>query len=198
VPWWGVASSAAAPVLMVAGWTVATGLQPRSFDPVAEPVSALAAVGAADRWVMSLTFVVVGCCVFVTGLALRPAGVPGRLILMAGAVAGMLVAANPEYPGTRFPVAHMICAAAGCAGVVTWPAGAWRRGPSVPWGLRPTVSAGAVALLLALVAWFGAELITGGGLAGLAERVFGSAQALWPLAVVVSCRHSQSLRLKTM
>ena len=38
-----------------------------------------------------------------------------------------------------------------------------------------------------LVAWFGVELITGGGLAGLAERIFGAAQALWPLAVVVSC-----------
>src|SRR5262249_37464113 len=162
---------------MVAGWSVATGLQPRSFDPVAEPVSALAALGAADRWVMSLTFVVVGGCVFVTGLALRPAGAPGRLILMAGAMAGMLVAANPEHPGTSFPVPHMICAAAGWAGVVAWPAGAWRRGPSVPWGLRPAVSAGAVTVLLALVAWFGVELITAGGLAGLAERSFGAAQA---------------------
>jgi hypothetical protein len=173
---------------MVAGWSVAAGLQPRPVNPLAEPVSALAAVGAADRWVMSLTFVVVGACVFVTGLALRPAGVPGRLILMAGAVAGMLVAANPEHPGTSYPVPHMICAAAGCAGVVAWPAGAWRRGPSVPWGLRPAASAGAVVVLLALVAWFGAELITGGGLAGLAERIFGAGQALWPLAVVASCR----------
>jgi hypothetical protein len=190
VPWWGVVSSAAAPVLMVAGWSVAAGLQPRPVNPVAEPVSMLAAVGAADRWVMSLTFVVVGACVFVTGLALRPASAPGRLVLMAGAVAGMLVAANPEHPGTSFPVPHMICAAAGCAGVVAWPAGAWRRGPSVPWGLRPAVSAGAVAVLLALVAWFGAELITSGGLAGLAERIFGAAQALWPLAVVASCRYA--------
>src|SRR6516162_10473948 len=175
---------------MIAGWSVAAGLQPRSFDAVAEPVSALAAVGAADRWVMSLTFVVVGACVFVTGLALRPAGVPGRLMLMAGAVAGMLVAANPEHPGTSFPVPHMICAAAGCAGVVAWPAGAWRRGPWVPWGLRPAVSAAAAAVLLALVAWFGAELITGGGLAGLAERSFGAALALWPLTVVASCRYA--------
>ena len=188
VPWWGVASAAAAPVLMVAGWTVAAGLQPRPVDPIAEPVSALAAVGAADRWVMSLTFVVVGACVFVTGLALRPARVPGRLILMTGAVAGMLVAANPEHPGTSYPVPHMICAAIGCAGVVGWPAGAWRRGVSVPWGLRPAASAGAVAVLLALVVWFGAELITGGGLAGLAERLLGAALTLWPLAVVASCR----------
>jgi len=190
VPWWGVGSSAAAPVLMVAGWSVAAWLQPRPVNPVAETVSALAAVGAADRWVMSLTFVLVGVCFFVTGLALRPAGAPGRLMLMAGAVAGMLVAVNPEHPGTSFPVPHMICAAAGCAGVVAWPAVAWRRGPSVPWGLRPAVSAGAVALLLALVTWFGAELITGGALAGLAERSFGAALALWPLAVVASCRHA--------
>jgi hypothetical protein len=60
----------------------------------------------------------------------------------------------------------------------------------VPWGLRAAVSAGAVAVLLALVAWFGMELITGGGLAGLAERIFGAAQALWLLAVVASCRHA--------
>jgi hypothetical protein len=173
---------------MVAGWTVAAGLQPHPVNPIAEPVSALAAVGAADRWVMSLTFVVVGACVFVTGLALRPARAPGRLILMAGAVAGMLVAANPEHPGTSYPVPHMICAAIGCAGVVGWPAGAWRRGLSVPWSLRPAASAGAVVVLLALVVWFGAELITGGGLAGLAERLFGAALALWPLTVVASCR----------
>ncbi|HEV2377675.1 MAG TPA: hypothetical protein VGS19_36625 [Streptosporangiaceae bacterium] len=58
----------------------------------------------------------------------------------------------------------------------------------VPW--RPGVSAGAVAVLLALVAWFGVELVTGDGLAGLAERIFGAAQALWLLAVVASCRHA--------
>src|SRR5258708_16128160 len=98
VPWWGVVSSAAAPVLMVSGWTVAAGLQPRSFDPVVQPVSALAALGAADRWVMTLTFVVVGACDFVTGLALRPAGAAGRLILMAAAVAGLVRAAAPGSP----------------------------------------------------------------------------------------------------
>ena len=101
---------------------------------------------------MSLTFVVVGACMFVTGLALRPARAPGRLILMAGAVAGMLVAVFPEHQGAIYPIPHMVCAGIGCAGVVAWPAGAWRRGPSVPWGLRPGVSVGAVAVLTALVA----------------------------------------------
>ena len=155
---------------------------------MAQPVSVLAAPGAADRWVMTLTFLVVGACDVVTGISLRPARAPGRLILMAAAAAGVLVAANPEHPGTSFPLPDMIWTAVGCAALVAWPAAAWRRGPSVPWGLRPAVSAGAVAVLLVLLAWFGAELITGGGQAGLAERVFGAAQALWPLAVVVSCR----------
>ena len=186
VPWWGVVSSAAAPVLMAGGWTVAAGLQPR-FDPVADTVSALAAQGAADRWVMTLTFVVVGACYVVTALALRPAGTAGRLILITGAVAGMLVAANPERPGDIYPLGHIIWASIGLAGVTAWPAGAWRRGTAVPWGLRPVVAAAAVAVLLALVIWFGAELITGAGQAGLAERAAGAAQALWPLAVVLSC-----------
>ena len=193
VPWWGVVSSAAAPVLMAGGWTLAAGLQqPHSYSQIADTVSALAAPGAADRWVMTATFLVVGACDAITGFALRPARSLGRLILMGGAVAGVLVAANPELPGTRFPLPHMICAAAGCVALVTWPAAAWRRGPSVPWGLRPAVSAGAVAVLLALLAWFAVELITAGGQVGLAERVFGAGQALWPLAVVASCQYSAS------
>ena len=65
--------AAAAPVLLVTGWTVAAGLQPRSFDPIAGAVSALAAVGAADRWVMSLAFADAGAFGVITGLALRPA-----------------------------------------------------------------------------------------------------------------------------
>lgn len=187
VPWWGVVSSAAAPVLLVGGWTVAASVQPR-FDPVADTVSSLAAPGAADRWVMTLTFVVVGVCYLVTALALRPAGTAGRLILIMGAVAGMLVAANPERAGDAYPWGHIIWASIGLAGVTAWPAGAWRRGSAVPWSLRPAAAAAAVAVLLALVIWFAAELVTGSGQTGLAERAAGIAQALWPLAVVLSCR----------
>jgi hypothetical membrane protein len=192
VPWWGVVSSAAAPVLMVTGWTVAARLQPHPFDAVAEPVSALAAVGATDRWLMTVTFLVVGACDCVTALALRPARTAGRLTLIAAAVAGVLVSVNPERPGVTMPVPHMIWSAAGCLALVAWPALASRRGPSVPWALRPAISAGVVAVLLALLAWFATELIAYGGQAGLAERIFGIAQALWPLAVVLSCRRAAS------
>ena len=126
MPWWGVVSAVAAPLLLAAGWTVAAGLQPRSFNPVAGTVSALAAVGAADRWVMSLAFAAAGACEVITGLALRPAAAPGRLILMAGGLAGVLVAANPEHAGGS--LAHACWAGAGFAALVAWPGGAWRRG----------------------------------------------------------------------
>ena len=134
----GVVCAVAAPLLLAAGWTVAAGLQPRSFNPVAGTVSALAAVGAADRWVMTLAFAAAGACEVITGLALRPAAAPGRLILMAGGLAGVLVAANPEHAGGS--LAHACWAGAGFAALVAWPGGARRRGPSVPWGLRPAVS----------------------------------------------------------
>ncbi len=191
VPWWGVVAAAAAPVLLVTGSTVAAGLQPRSFDPIAGTISALAAVGAADRWVMTLAFAAAGACEVIAGMALRPAAAPGRLILMAGGLAGLLVAANPEHVGGA--PAHAFWAAAGFAALVAWPGGAWRRGPSVPWGLRPAVSAVAAGLMLGLLAWFGAELVAGGGQIGLAERVMGVAQAGWPLVVVLSCRLARKL-----
>ena len=160
----------------------------RPVDPVADTVSALAAVGAADRWVMTLTFAVVGICYIVTGIALRPAGAAGRLILAAGTAAGMLVGLNPQ-PAQGGSPSHALWASVGIAALAVWPAGAWRRGPEVPWGLRPAVFAGVVVVLVVMVAWFGLEVVTGAGHAGLAERVLGVAQAVWPLTVVLSCRH---------
>jgi hypothetical protein len=109
---------------------------------------------------------------------------------MAGGIAGVLVAANPQNPGGS--LAHAVWAVVGLSALAAWPAGAWRRGPSVPWGLRPAVSAGAAAVLLGLLAWFGAELAARGGQVDLADRVMGLAQAGWPLVVVLSCRLRQS------
>ena len=45
----------------------------------------------------------------------------------------------------------------------------------------------AMPLLAGLAAWFGIEVVTAAGQAGLAERLAGLAQAAWPLAVVLSC-----------
>jgi hypothetical protein len=116
-----VVSSAAAPALLIGGWTVAAGLQPRPFNAVAGSLSALAAQGAADRWVMTLAFVTVGACDVITALALRPAALPGRQILIAGAIAGMLVAASPEPAAGGAPLPHRFWAAAGFVALAAWP-----------------------------------------------------------------------------
>src|SRR5581483_2070313 len=176
--WWGVVSSALAPVLLIGGWTVAAALQPRPFNAVASTISSLAAVGAADRWVMTLALLAVGACDVVTGLALRPAALPGRLILIAGGMAGLLVAANPE-PARGGSPQHAFWATGGFLALAVWPVGARRRGPLVPFGLRPAVAAVATGVLFGLLAWFGAELIMRGAQIGLAERVLTGAHGAW-------------------
>jgi hypothetical membrane protein len=195
MPWWGVLSAAAAFVFLVAGCAVATALQPPSFDWLASTVSTLTEREAADPWVMTAAFAVTGACEMATALALRPAALPGRLILATGGAASVLVAANPEHVGGS--LTHGLWAAVTFTGLIAWPTGAWRRGPAVPWGLRPAVSAAAVGTLLALLAWYLTELTTKGGLTGLAERVMGMAEVGWPLAVVLSCRRPAQPRTPT-
>ena len=62
----------------------------------------------------------------------------------------------------------------------------------MPWVLQPAVCAAASAALLCLLGWFYLKLATGGMQPGLAERVAAEAQALWPLAVVITCYRRQS------
>jgi hypothetical membrane protein len=192
VPWWGAVSSAAAPVLMIGGWTVAAALQARPFDQVTGTISALAGYGATDRWVMTLALAGVGICHVSTGLALRPAAAPGRLLLMTGGVATLVVAASPLPAGGGGSVRHTIAAAVGFITLAFWPIFSARREPSVPGVLRLRAGAAATVVLFALLVWFGAELM-GGGEVGLAERVIAGAESLWPLAVVLACYRRQSL-----
>ena len=96
MPWWGVLFASTALVFLVGGCTVATALQPPSFNWLASTVSTLTEPEAADPWVMSAAFAVTGACEMATALALRPAAMPGRLILAAAGAASVLVAANPS------------------------------------------------------------------------------------------------------
>jgi hypothetical protein len=127
----------------------------------------------------------------ITGLALRPASSAGRLILMSGGVATMLVAAFPETAGAGGSLPHVLWAAVGFVALAVWPLAARGRAPLVTAWLRPGPGAGAAGVLLGLLVWFGAELIGGGRQVGLAERVLAGAQVAWPLAVILACRRGQ-------
>lgn len=199
---WGLLSSALAPVVLVGGWTVAAGRRTDGYDAGVDTISALAAAGAPDRWVMTSALAVLGACHLGTATALGPAAVPGRAVLAAGGLATVGVALTP-LPVSGRSAAHTVVAAAAFGALAVWPALATHRDraggrpdepadgqderDTVPAALRPAVAVPATLLLGALVAWFAVELAVDGRV-GLAERVAAGAQALWPLAVVVSCR----------
>jgi hypothetical membrane protein len=185
-------SSAVAPVLLVGGWTLAAGLQLGSFDAVAGTTSSLTAEGAADLWVMTLALAGTGACHVITGLTLRSASSAGRLILMAGGAAVVLVAVFPETAGDGGSLPHTFWATVAFVALAVWPLAACRRGALVPAWLRPGACAVAAGVLLGLLVWFGTELIGAGRQLGLAERVLAGVEAVWPLAVVLACRWSQS------
>ena len=193
MPWWGMISAAVAFVALVGGCAAATALQPSSFNWLASTVSTLTEPGVADRWVTITAFAVTGACGMATALALRPAAPAGRLILAAAGGAAVLVAVNPEHAGGS--LTHGLWAAATFTALIAWPVGAWRRGSSVPWGLRPAVTAAGVGALLALLAWYLTELIARGAMTGLAERAMCVALVGWPLTVVLSCRRLDQRRL---
>lgn len=206
VPWWGLLSASAAPVLLIGGWTVAAAQQRGRFDPVVETISALAARGATDRWIMSVALAGLGICHVVTALALRPAASAGRVALGAGGLATLMVAVFPLPADDSGSTPHGLAAGTAFLALAVWPALAIRRSARVPRRLltysdesaavlvRPAVVLPATAVLLGLVAWFGAELAADRGLVGLSERAAAGAQAIWPLATVVLARREAARR----
>jgi len=184
---WAVVSAGTAPLVLVGGWTLAQWRQPPGYNPVRDTISALAAHGATDRWIMTSALAGLGACHVVTALGLRPARCTGRLVLAGGGIATVMVAAFAQ-PARGNLVAHTVAATVAFTALAAWPALAWRRRPSPPL-LSARPSAAASVVLVGLVVWFAAELH--GGERGLAERAAAGAQALWPLAVVVSSRRAR-------
>jgi hypothetical membrane protein len=184
IPWWSLVSAAAGPVLLIGGWTLAESRQPPDYDPVRDTISALAAQGATDRWIMTSALAGLGACYLITAAGLGSAKSAGRCVLAVGGVGTVLVAAFPQ-PVEGNSVAHTVAATVAFVALAAWPVCAARRRPC-PALLTPTASVIATLGLLGLVGWFALELH--GGQRGLAERFAAGAEALWPLAVVFTAR----------
>jgi hypothetical membrane protein len=184
IPRWVLVSAAAAPILLVGGWTIAAALQPAGYDPIRDTISALAAHGATDRWVMTAALAGVGASYLVTATGLRAARRVGRLVLAGGGAATIAVALFPQ-PVHGGSVAHTIAASVAFISLAAWPVVAAHRDSPAPLLRRP-IGATATLVLLGLVVWFAVELH--GGQRGLAERAAAGAQALWPLVVVATTR----------
>lgn len=186
VPWWALASATAAPVLLGGGLVLAEARQPPGYSAVRDTISALAGLGATDRWVMTGALAGLGASHVVTAVGLRPVRLPGRLVLAAGGFGTLAVAAYPQ-PVRGNSVAHTIAATVSFVALGSWPAFTARRASRAPL-LSVPISAAATVALLALVLSFVVELHQ--GQRGLAERAAAGAEALWPLAIVVTTRRA--------
>jgi hypothetical membrane protein len=184
IPWWAVASAGSAPVLLVGGWTLAGARQPAGYDPIRDTISALAAQGATDRWVMTSALVGLGACHVITAAGLGPARLLGRVVLATGGTATLLVAAFPQSARGN-SAAHSVTATVAFLSMGAWPLVAGRARHWAPL-LTGKTSAAAAATMLGLVMWFAFGL--DGDHRGLGERVAAGAEALWPLAVVLTTR----------
>jgi hypothetical membrane protein len=171
-------------VILISGWTVAADLQPHPFDAVRHSISALGAEGVPYQWVITIALVGVGVCHAITGLALRPAAEPGRILLVIGGISSVLIGLNPQgaHSGS---LPHEAFSLIGVVVMTIWPVAAMRRDPGAPFGLRPVAAGATTAVTLVVLLWFTIELFNGTQL-GLAERTVTTDQSIWPLVVVMS------------
>jgi hypothetical membrane protein len=194
-PWWVLLSSALAPVLLIGGWTVAEMLQPANYVWTRDTISALAGLGASDRWIMTYAAAGLGICYMITAVALRAAAVLGRLILFVGGAATALVSAFP-LPRTGVSDVHGLVALVGFAALAIWPLAGSRRGSEAggtPWALRLPVGIGATVVLFLIAGWFGLSLLPH-QFVGVSERFAAGAEAIWPLVVVLNVRAASASR----
>jgi hypothetical protein len=177
-------------MVLIGGWALAETVQPADYDPMVQSISALAAYGASDRWMMTAALFLVGLCHGVTALGLRAAALPGRIALGCGGAAAVIVAFSPE-PGGGTTLRHLVATGIGFTALALWPVLA-ATGPdhAMVWVLRPWVGYATILLMAAGAAWFLVDL-HGHGAAGLVERILTGYQSLWPLIAVAACVGAQ-------
>jgi hypothetical membrane protein len=165
-------SASVAPIALIGGWSLAAARQPPSYDPLRDTISALAAHGATDAWIMTIGLAVLGTCHLATASGLTEASTTGRALLAVGGIATIAVSALPQPAAGHTPAATV-----GFVALALWPAAS-----GVPARRAARV---ATIGLVALLGWLLVELHDG-NLLGLSERVLAGAEALWPLAVTLA------------
>jgi len=168
---WVLLPALMAPIALIGGWTVAAGRQPAGYSSTQDTISALAALDARDRWIMTVGIAILGCCYLAMAIGLPALALLGRRTLAVGGVATLLVAVFPLPLPAHGPIALTAFVA-----MSIWPA--LSNAPS------RAVSVGATAVMLGLLAWF-FQALQQHELAGLSERALAGCQSLWPAAVIL-------------
>jgi Protein of unknown function (DUF998) len=181
---WTVTTALLAPVVLVGGWLVAGALQPESYSPMRQTMSALAGQSGTDRWVMTAALVLVGGCQIATGAGLTGVGWPARILLIVTGASTLGIAASPE-PATGPTPVHLAFAVSCAATTAVWPVLVARRGTR-SWILS-VYGCGTVTLFYAgLSGWLLIAAQGGSGDLGFLERLTSGLQGLFPLVVALT------------
>ncbi len=149
------------PLALIVGFVAGAARQPGYYDSVRDTISALAARGAVDRWIMTTALVVLGVAHLISSAALsRPLLAIGGLCTVGLAFAPEPVVGSSVVHGLLATVAFVLLAV---------------------WGLPQDKIAATVLVALVVVFWIALE---SDGWVGLTERVAAVSEALWPIAVV--------------
>ena len=192
--WWVVVTATLPPLIMIAAWLTAAALQPPGYSPVRQTVSALAAQGATDPWIVTASLYVASGCLALTALGLTELALPPRIGLLVAAASAAGIAANPQ-PAHGSSAQHVAWTVLGALTITLWPALLAPRKAGRPAGQSPPswpayiVSRRARMIFtlvdVALLAWLFGET-QGGSVLGLAERLSSTAQLCWPSVAAVA------------
>jgi hypothetical protein len=186
---WAIVSAALSPVLLTGGYLLAGALQPASYNPMRETISAMAGQAGTDRWIMTGGIFLVAGCYLVTAAGLTGARASARALLIVAGMAGIGIAASPE-PASGATPRHLAWTALAAITTALWPAFAARRTSPRPLILTGYGSAAVTAVFVALLGWLFIETRDGSVL-GLAERLTSSIQACWPFIIAVTLRRTR-------
>jgi hypothetical membrane protein len=186
---WAIVSAALSPVLLTGGYLLAGALQPASYNPMRETISAMAGQAGTDRWIMTGGIFLVAGCYLVTAAGLTGARAPARALLIVAGLAGIGIAASPE-PASGATPRHLAWTTLGAVTIAVWPAFAARRTSPRPLVLGVYGSAAVTAVFVALLGWLFIETRDGSVL-GLAERLTSSIQTCWPFIIAVTMRRTR-------
>jgi hypothetical membrane protein len=175
IPPWALASSIAAPLVLIVGWTLAARAQPGGFDSISGTISALSDYPATDRWIMTGALIAAGICHLITSRGVCPRGSGARRALT---VAGLATIAVGAVPLSSIGALHALCAAVSFGALAFWPVLA-RRAMLTQW--RGT----SVWMLFFLLLIVCVVMSQPAGGVGLLERVLAAGECLWPAAVAL-------------
>jgi Protein of unknown function (DUF998) len=190
---WAVGTALLAPAVLVGGWLIGGALQPASYSPMRQTMSALAGISGTDRWVMTAALVLTGACQIATGAGLTGVRLPARILLILTGLSTLGIAASPE-PAAGPTSRHLAFAVSCVVTTAVWPVLVARRGPAQPWILGACGCAMVTLAFAGLSCWLLIAARYGGSDLGMVERLTSAVQGLFPLVVALALRRTARQR----